>query len=111
MLSKTQAHDVLVPWQHEVVSEEEEEKGVQEGVASAKGGRGTEEALIDLEGGENSGDLSSFYFICFACVALISFDVIFFVSVGAKNNLLSCFTLSFTAKLWHAPVVAQHRFV
>lgn len=42
VLSKTQAHEVVVPWQHEAVAEVE---------ASV----GTQEEQVDVEGGESTG--------------------------------------------------------
>lgn len=45
MLSKNQAHEVVVPWQHEVIHEEDE--------ASEAEGKGEE--AVDVEGGGDSG--------------------------------------------------------
>lgn len=48
MLSKTQAHEVVVPWQHEAVA-----------VEGAGGSVGTNEEPVDVEGGEATGEKNS----------------------------------------------------
>lgn len=58
VLSKTPAHDVLVPWQHEVVSEKEQagSNGAEGTTAGANG-----EEVIDVEeGAEKAGRPPSF---------------------------------------------------
>lgn len=51
VLSKTQAHEVVVPWQHEVVHEE----------AETSDGEGKGEEPVDVEGGGNSGTVHGYF--------------------------------------------------
>lgn len=49
VLSKTQAHEIVVPWQHEAVAEEE--------AVSGEGKGNKEEAVLDVGNGDETGEV------------------------------------------------------